>query len=350
MSLIQSFFQEHRLTKELLIYSPVYFFLTLINLRTKIFFTPDWFNGILRQEHLALLQFNYANNEQSRILQYLIPELLRHIFTPSIVDAYIIQRWTFTFLGLICFHFYLRKWFGVAASFAGVLFLAAILPLSYQEDLQESSSLLFLTFTAGLWAIRDRKTIALLLVYLVGGLNNETMLSLPLVYFFYNYKSRRIGDLIVLCRDTLLTSLPLLLTVGPMRYITRDHPHLGGTIWQLPENLNGILFDLTNTNVIRLFGATYFYVFFLFGMFWIYAFIRYKQQPLFLRRASLMIPFFIAAHLITGIISEVRQMVPLSGVIIPMALYTLFPSERVDLGVSSQDSTTTPSPTLTPST
>ncbi len=320
-------FQQNRWIRELVIYSPIYFFLTLISLRIKIFFTPDWFNGILRQEHLDLLQFNYTNNEQSRLLQYLIPEIFRHVFTPSIVDAYILQRWAFTLLGFVCFHFYLRKWFSVAVSFAGVLFLAAILPLSYQEDLQESSPLLFLTFTAGLWAIRDRNTIATLLIYLVGGLNNETMLILPLVYFFYNYKSRRIDDLLVLCRDTFLTSLPLLLTVGPIRYMTRDRPHLGNVLL-LPENLDGILDQFTHTSGFRLFGATYFFVFFLFGMFWIYAFIQYRKQPLFLRRASLMIPFFIAAHLITGVISEVRQMLPLSGIVIPMALYTLFRSEQ----------------------
>jgi hypothetical protein len=38
-----------------------------------------------------------------------------------------------------------------------------------------------------------------------------------------------------------------------------------------------------------------------------------------------MVPFFIAAHLATGIITEIRQMLPLGFIIIPMALFSIYP-------------------------
>ena len=66
------------------------------------------------------------------------------------------------------------------------------------------------------------------------------------------------------------------------------------------------------------------------GVFWFYALLRYAKKPLFLQRSALMIPLFILAHLLTGIISEVRQMLPLGFIIIPMALYYLFPPGEQD--------------------
>lgn len=327
--------KKYFLGKELLIFSPIYFFLSFINLRVKLLVTPDWLNGVLIYHHKLLLQLNYTNNEQSRLLQFYIPELFHRLFSLSIEHAYILQRWMFVFLAFICFHKYLRKWFSVQESFSGVLFLAAIMPLSYFNHLQESAPLLLLTFLLGLWAIRESKTTSLMIVFLIGGLNNETMLILPLVYFLYNYKASKLKDLVILCRNTFLISLPLLLTIGPIRYITRNRPHLGGA-WHLPDNLSGILSQL-QANFFDFYRAHYLYIFFIFAVFWIYAFIQYKEKPLFLKRASLMVPFFIVAHLLTGIIKEVRQMLPLSFIIIPMALFYIYPFKaRQDSSKSSQ--------------
>ena len=186
--------QTSKPIRELAVFAPVYFFLSLIALRDKLFLTFSWFDGTLVSNHTLLLHFGYTNNEQSRLLQFLIPELFRNLFSLSIPDAYILQRWLFVFLAFVCFHMYLRKWFGTPASFAGVLFLAAIMPLTSLDDLQESSPLLLLTFLIGLWAIRDDNILVLLLASFVGGLNNETMLMIPVVYFFYHFKAARPRD------------------------------------------------------------------------------------------------------------------------------------------------------------
>src|SRR5258708_3837793 len=134
------------LNRELLIFSPIYFILALINLRLKLYLTPTWFDGTLARNHALLLQFNYTNNEQSRLLQFWIPEALHQVFSLTDEQSYELQRWVFVFLTFVCFHFYLRKWFNLSQSFSAVLFLAAVMPLSYVDDLQESAPLLFLTF------------------------------------------------------------------------------------------------------------------------------------------------------------------------------------------------------------
>ena len=118
--------KKYFLDKELLTFGLIYFFLSFINLRVKLLVTPDWFNGVLVYCQELLLQFNYTNDEQSRLLQFYIPELFRRLFSLSIEHAYILQRWMFVFLAFICFHKYLRKWFSVQGSFSGVLFLAAM--------------------------------------------------------------------------------------------------------------------------------------------------------------------------------------------------------------------------------
>lgn len=316
-----SIFQERAWIRELLIFAPIYFFLSLISLRDKLYVTSTWFDGTLEQNHLQLLQFNYTNNEQSRLLQFYIPELLHRVFALNVQDAYIVQRWLFIFVAFICFHFYLKKWFALPGRFAGVLFLAAVLPLASLDDLQESSPLLLLTFLLALWAIREDNLPTLILVSIIGGLNNETMLAIPLVYFFFHFKSMRRDDLVIWLRDTILVNLPLVLIVGTIRYMTRDRPVLEDA-WHLPDNLQGIL-NKKILNPLRWYDSTYWYPLFIYGAFWFYAIASYRKQPLFLRRASLMVPFFVVGHLITGITSEVRQMLPLSGILIPMGLFAI---------------------------
>jgi hypothetical protein len=309
--------------EELLKFGSVYFFMALINLRLKLTMARAWFDGGLLDNHQHLLAFQYVNNEQSRLLQFYIPETLHRLLGLSVVHSYILQRWLFILAAFICFHFYLRKWFDAKLAFAGVAFLAAIMPLAYFNELQESAPLLLLTFLLALWAIREHRTGWYILILTVGAANNETMLILPAVFFFYNFKGFELKRLLRLSIITLGSSLPAYVLVGTIRYINRDRPRLAPA-WQWPNNIRG-MWQQFDTPPIDYWAASYFYIFFIFGVFWLYAFLEYTKKPLFLRRTALMIPLFILAHLLTSIISEVRLMLPLSFVIIPMAFFYLFP-------------------------
>jgi hypothetical protein len=302
-------------SRELIVHGLIYVWLSWIDLQLKLYTTPAWFDGTLIRNHNLLLQFRYTNNEQSRLLQFYVPELFHRTLTLSIEHSYMLQRFLFVSLALICFHIYLRRWFDARISFCGVLILAAIIPLTFRiGDLQESSPLLLLTFLLGLWTIREDRKILITAVFLIGGINNETMLILPLVYLLYNFIALDIRRIAILCRDTFLVSLPMVIAVGTIRYINRDRPVRGGS-WQLPNNLEGLL----NGSVLH-WGFL-----FLFGVLWAYALLHYQSKPLFLKRAFLMTPFFIAAHLAAGIITEVRLMLPLGFIVIPMALFYIYP-------------------------
>jgi hypothetical protein len=206
-------------------------------------------------------------------------------------------------------------------SFAGVLILAGSLVVSFLvTDLQESAPLLLLLFVLGLWAIREERDFLFgLFLFLGGGLTNESMLVLPLGYFLYRLSSKQPRDIFRTGLRTALIALPAFITQGILRYINRDLPYFGGG-FHLPDNLFGIWNELSHP-LEAFFHGSYFFPFLIFSIFWIYAFFGYSKSPRFLRCVFWITPFFVGANLITGIIKESRQMLPLAFILIPMALF-----------------------------
>jgi hypothetical protein len=288
-----------------LIFFLVCLFLALINLSFKLSITPAWFNGILNRNHALLLGFNYTNNEQSRLLQFYIPEFFIRLFGLSVINAYILQRFLLTFLTFFLFFLFAKKWFKNNLAITCVVVMAIIMPFSYQNHLQESAPLMSFTFLCAIWAIRENKTGLYVMILLIGSINNETMLFVPTIYFFVNYQQSDKYDFIRLGIKTVLLALPALAVVGAIRYINIDRPHLGGG-WHFYENMDNL-----------------YALFMVFNIFWILSFLKFKKKPLFLQRSLLTIPLFIIPHMITGIITETRQMLPLSFILIPSSIFYL---------------------------
>ncbi len=240
---IINFLETHR---EALVYIPVYFFISFTDLVLKLRHASGWQSGNLVSNHTELMAFQYFNNEQSRILQFLVPEALHRVFDFSIITSYAISRLVFVFLAFVVFHYFLRKWFSPIASFAGVMILSAAMPVTFLiHDLQESAPLLMLMFILGLWAIREEKDVLFSLFMLIGGgLTNESMLVLPLGYFLYRARSWNIKHLFLTGLRTILVALPAFMAQGALRYITRFQPHLGGA-FHWPDNIEGIWAEVT---------------------------------------------------------------------------------------------------------
>ncbi len=314
--------------RQALVYGPIYFFLSLTDLVLKLRLTEAWQDGTLLKNHGLLMAFQYYNNEQSRVLQFLVPEALQRLFNLSVVASYSISRFIFVFLAFVTFHYFLRKWFTEIEAFAGVMILNASLAIGFLiGDLQESAPLLMWLFILGLWAVREEKDLWFCLVLLVGGgLTNETMLVMPLGFFRYRLKFWRLPDILRTGSLTVLLALPAFLAQGTLRYITRFQPHLVGAIhWT--DNTQGILRELADPFTAILQGV-YIYPFLAFSIFWMLSILGLPRSPRFLRCVFWMIPFFLAAHIITGVIKEARQMVPLGFILIPMALFFIIPDAQ----------------------
>lgn len=149
------------------------------------------------------------------------------------------------------------------------------------------------------------------------------MLSLLIVYFFYNFKETT--QIKSALQNSILYGLPASIALGVIRFITRDRPHLGGA-YHFPDNLQGIG-DAFFNNPLDLYRLDYLHFILVFGVFWYFSFKKIEVKDFFIQRAMLLIPVFLVAHLITGIISEPRQMIPLAAIIIPAAFQYLFPEE-----------------------
>jgi hypothetical protein len=314
--------KDHALRRELLRLAPLYVFLSLVALFLKIRVTGAWFS-LLERNHDLLLGFEYTNNEQSRLLQFTIPELI-HQLGLSIPDSYALARFLFVLAAFLTFHAYLRRWFSVGESLAGVLLVAVALPFSFMNDLQESAPLLMLVYVLALWSIREERPAALAIVLVIGALTNETSLILPLLYVFSRLEFSWRSILVRTGRAALIGA-PALAMTAVIRYMTRDRPHLGGA-YHWPDNIAGIWHDL-HLPVLRMYRAFYLSPVFLFGALWVFALLGYKKKPLFVRRSLWLVPFFLVPHMITGIIAESRQMIPLGFILIPAALFALLPRE-----------------------
>lgn len=285
-------------------------FLAYVTFRLKTATTSHWDDGTLEQIQALLVQFKYYNNEQSRLLQWGIPELLTRILPVQLHTAYGMQRLVFTTLAFFTFHRSSSRWLNNTAALLAVVLFALLTAFTFQGDLQESAPLLAFTFVAALWALREGRLAVFAGLIWFGGLNNETMLFLPAVYVFVNFRSTSFAALARLFGMAFLLGLPGLLTVGAIRYITRDQPYLGGG-WHWQANLMAL-----DSVVLFL------------GVFWVLAFIQYKRLPVFLQRCLLTIPLFLIPNMFIGIITETRLLLPLCFFALPAALWTFLPESR----------------------
>ncbi len=313
--------QKPESSREFLVFAPLYVWLSFISYSLKIWLTPAW-STTLASNHAALLEFQYTNNEQSRLLQFYVPEIFHRLFGVTIPHSYALSRLLFVFLTFVFFHRFLRKWFTVGESVAGVALCAAGVSFTHTHDLQESAPLLTLLFLLALQAIRDNRIGMLLIVFFVGGLTNETMMILPSIYFFYHLKWGSLKQLLVLAGKSFLIGLPLIITLGCIRYATRHRPVLGGG-YHWPDNLHGIFVGFL-FHPLEYPYSRYILFALLLAVPVYYALLDYGQKPLFVRRALWVVPLFILAHLTTGIIRESRQMIPLLLILVPTAMFTLF--------------------------
>lgn len=318
--------------RESLLFGCVYLSLAFVNLRVKLWLTPNWFSGSLVRHHEKLVAFEGVVPENHRLLQFGIPEALSTLFSISVANAYILQRWSFFFLTFLAFHFYLRRWFLPIGAFAGVCLTAAILPLTYFNHLQESAPLLALTFLLLLWTIREKRDGLYVLLLAVSVCNNETVLCLPALYFFVNVpriaweERRQIG---LVGAKTLLFAIPAYVIWFSIRAYAPDLEQLSPG-FQPISNVNRVLRGL-GAHPLDHWRTTYLYGFWFFGAIWVLAMTQWKRKPVYIRRTLLLVPIFLAFHLRFTMINEVRLLVPLTFILIPSAFFSLFGNGEANL-------------------
>jgi len=279
-------------------------FLSSMALERKLNRTESWEDGTLAKNHQSLLEGTFTNHEQSRLLQFLIPEVFHRAFSVKISDAYKAQRFLFVFLTLFLFYLYSRKWFKNWVSLlCSVLFYLTLI-LTFKNHLQESASLLSVTALLSLWYLREKRHLFLAVTVFIGLMNNETMLFFICAFGFFEIFKEKVPLVEVMHKSLIYFSLPLICFLL-IRYTFRNHPVLGGGVHFMDNFL--------------MLGK----LFMVYHIFWILAFLTPRKKPRFVKYSLLLVPLFILPNFVFGAIEETRQMLPLAFIIIPASLFSV---------------------------
>jgi hypothetical protein len=219
------------------------------------------------------------------------------------------------FLLLAVLYIYASQWASPELALIGVLFVAGTMPIALKDHVFQPWSLLeaFL-FTFGLLAIYRKQYLLLAVIVALASLNRETGIFIPLAFLFANLdvgelargRARPGRQVILLFAGYVLiwaiVFLALRLMLGSADSVNSLQEILGANLQ---------LGDLAR--------AVFNWAAFL-GVFWVFAVLGFGSAAAFHRRLALLIPFYLAVVLIFGSWKEVRLLMPLYPLLLPLAL------------------------------
>lgn len=226
---------------------------------------------------------------------------------------------------LVVLFFWLRTWFTRDQALIGVLFVAGTMPIALQDHY--FSALVFLEaglFSAALVAIHRKHYWLLASLVVLASLNRETALFIPLAFLLsidmrslLNSRSKNEWKPILIFSGLLLIWAAVF--VG-LRYFLGSASHI--------ETIEGLL--ARNTTKGSLFRTFVNGSLFLGGL-WVFALLGFRHAPSFIKRVALIVPPYLITVAAWGVWYEVRLLMPLYAVLVPLGLSFLYPQEGKDM-------------------
>ncbi len=222
--------------------------------------------------------------------------------------SYLLWRWVFTFGLLLLFHLWLESWVEPPWVVGGVFLLAALHPPSYLFYwYQPASALDLLLWTAAaVISMSGRGHNWLFPLMLLGGLNRETAVFIPLIYLALRLGREPTGRLLL--RTFALETVWLATFVGLRLMIGVKEPKVT-PLQVLQENLTH--------------PSWFVYALSFFGVLWLFPLLDWRRLPKELKRLALALTPYLGLQIVFGRIREVRLILPLALVLIPIALQAL---------------------------
>jgi len=217
-------------------------------------------------------------------------------------------------------YIFFNHWFQRDHALIGVLFVAGTMAVALRHHYFEPWSLLEAAlFSLGLLLIYRKRHWVLGIVILLAALNRETAVFIPLAFLFINIDligilkgKARVDKRIVLLFSTYFL-LCLIVFVG-LRYVIGTAPHIHTVKELWAHNIEGVsLFRTIVSNGLFL------------GFFWIFAALGFRHAPRFIQNAALIIPLHLLLVIVYGVWYEVRLLMPLYAILIPLGLSYVFP-------------------------
>lgn len=265
-------------------------------------------SGFQMQWYTQIIENKGPYPDQYRILTYYLAHLLIYIGIPF-GWAFAFLRFLFTAASFYIFYRYLEYWLQPVTALLGMFMMAAVIPITYLfYGMQPADPLNMLVFFAAIWALLNKKDSWLIPLVIIGMLNRETAILLPLIFALV-----RIGIVPVrYCLPRFLASsaiafgiyLGLRIAFGlKAPYAPTSPLHYWWT-------------NLTDWQTwIQLIGF--------FGVYLLMAWKDWKRKPDFLKRLTLILPIFFLIHFTVGYMREVRYFLPLLPIIIPLTLINI---------------------------
>jgi hypothetical protein len=231
-------------------------------------------------------------------------------------------------LAYIIFHWYLRGWFSQKLAMLGTLCVAATLPLTFNNFFEYPTDFPeLITFTLGLWCIREKRYGLLCLVIALGTLNRETTVFLPLILLLVEFDRKNILRLIP---KIAAAGFAWLIPLAFLRWWTGIGA-VGVYGDSISHNFQGIAAFAANFNPYN----NYLFYLYLFGPLWILPFIYWRREPPFFRRALCSVPAFLIVYsFLGGFWDEPREIINMYPLLLPAGLFALFKSDANELSAS----------------
>jgi hypothetical protein len=279
---------------------------------------------LIRSSHNAIILGTAKFPYRYRVLVPFVMEGLSRLLSPFFADfsftlAYGIYYLFALFGLLLTLYIFLRHWFIVEHALIGCLFAASAAHLGLRDSyFQPWSQIEPTLLMLALLATYKKRYVLIGVLVLLATLNRETGAFLVIAFVVANTDFSRLRQkkFPVDLKTVLLTaaySAVWLLTYGGLRLIRGGTPPIVPLAELLDYNLRpGILF-WTALNLVTFFG-----------FFWIFIVRGFKFAPPFIRRAALLVPIYFIILAPYAIWYEVRLLMPLFGVLIPLGLSYLF--------------------------
>ncbi len=243
-----------------------------------------------------------------RLIEPVRKGLLALEFTPLTAREapYLLVRFVLTFLALVLFHRFMGAWFDEPWCVVGTLLFAVLHPATYYHYwYQPASSLdLVLWLAAALSATQSKSPWRLLPLVLLGAFNRETIVFAPLLY----------GALVIgrVSMKRLFSAMAAGLLIWGIVFLSLRLCLVG----PLPRVVT--LSEVVRENLDHPWWMAYAVVFM--GVLWILPILNWRRMGPELKRITLVMFPYLLLQLLFGRIREVRLLLPVSMLLIPLAV------------------------------
>lgn len=267
--------------------------------------------------HASVIEGHAPAPDQYRVLTFWAAEGIRRATGADLIVIYALLRLALTAAALVALYGYLRYWFSPSLSSMGVLLVGAALPVTFfGYKMQVTDPAQFLFFALAFRALQTNSLRTLYLIAPIAAANRET--ALFMIPFSIAVWWGTVPMMTIIKRSMGLGAAMLIVLAPIHLYYGNHDPY---------TPVFTLMLNLTRPGTLLYPGL-------LFGWLWFAAFTNLRSKPEFLRRLLLPAGLFFIAHFMVAQLEEVRLLLPLAPVILPLALFSMG-DKQVDYALST---------------